>query len=129
MPFEAAPIVLAAEEEAELRRRVGAHRTPQRDAKRAQVVLLAAAGTSSARIARQVGMHESNVAKWRRQFLAERLEGLVDRPRAGRPRVYGHDERIKVAAPTATSSSAPRAAAPSAPTSGSSGARPETRSA
>ena len=98
MPFAAAPIVLSSEEESELRRRVAAHRTPQRDVKRARVVLEAAAGTSSSQIAVRVGMHESNVAKWRRQFLAERLEGLVDRPRSGRPRRYGHDERIKIAA-------------------------------
>lgn len=28
----------------------------------------------------------------------DRLEGLIDRPRSGRPRRYGHDERIKIAA-------------------------------
>ena len=98
MPFSAAPIVLDPEVEAELRRRVAAGTTPQRDATRAEVILLAAQGVSSAQICRRVGMHESNIAKWRRQFCAEGLDGLLDRPRSGRPRVYGHDERIKIAA-------------------------------
>lgn len=98
MPFTAAPIVLDPAEEVELRRRVAAATTPQRDARRAEIILLAAEGVPSAQICQLVGMHESNIAKWRRQFLAERLDGLVDRPRSGRPRRYGHDERIKIAA-------------------------------
>jgi len=98
MPFIAAPIVLNPAEEAELRRRVAAATTPQRVAKRAEIILLAAQGVSSAQICQRVGMHESNIARWRRQFLAERLDGLLDRARSGRPRRYGHDERIKIAA-------------------------------
>lgn len=98
MPFRAAPIELDEAEQAELRRRLAAATTPQRDARRAEVILLAAEGVSSAQIAQRVGMHESNIAKWRRQFLAHRLDGLVDAPRPGRPRRYGHDERIKIAA-------------------------------
>ena len=98
MPFTAAAIVLDPGEEAELRRRVAAATTPQRDAKRAQIILLAAAGVPSAQICQRVGMHESNIAKWRRQFITDRLDGLVDQPRSGRPRVYGHDERLKIAA-------------------------------
>ncbi len=98
MPFIAAPIVLDPAEEAELRRRVAAATTPQRDVKRAEIILLAAQGVSSAQICQRVGMHESNIARWRRQFLAERLDGLLDRVRSGRPRRYGHDDRIRIAA-------------------------------
>jgi hypothetical protein len=51
-----------------------------------------------ARIAREVGMHEENVAIWRRRFMAQGVDGLADAPRAGGPLTYGHDERLKIAA-------------------------------
>lgn len=43
-------------------------------------------------------MHESNVAKWRNRFREKGLEGLDDDPRSGRRRVFGHDERMAMAA-------------------------------
>lgn len=43
-------------------------------------------------------MHESNVAKWRNGFRDQGLEGLEDSPRPGRPRRFGHDERMAMAA-------------------------------
>lgn len=98
MGFKAAPIVLDDKTRAELQRRVRASTTPQRDVRRAQIILLAAEGISSAKISKQVGMHESNLAVWRRRFLAEGLEGLKDAPRPGGPETYGHDDRIKMAA-------------------------------
>lgn len=42
------------------------------------------------------GPHQ--VGEWRRRFLADRLEGLSDRARFGRPRRLGHDQRIEIAA-------------------------------
>src|SRR5438128_7941234 len=98
MGYKAAPIVLDDKTRAELQRRVRAATTPQRDAKRAQIILLAADGVSSARISKQVGMHESHIAMWRRRFLAKGLDGLGDAPRPGGPQTYGHDDRIKMAA-------------------------------
>jgi DNA-binding CsgD family transcriptional regulator len=45
-------------ERAELQRRVRAHTTPQRAAKRARVVLLAAEGLPNRQIAAQMGMNQ-----------------------------------------------------------------------
>ena len=69
------PLVITEAERAELQRRVRAHTTPQRAAKRAQVVLLAAEGVANRQIAPIVGMNEHTVAQWRRRFQAERLAG------------------------------------------------------
>lgn len=85
-------------ERAELERRVRAHTSTQRTVKRARVVLLASEGMPIRRIAGVVGMDQHYVGVWRRRFEAERLAGLEDRPRSGRPRVYGHDERVKIVA-------------------------------
>ena len=86
------------EERVELNRRAAGHTSSVRDAKRARIILLAADGVPSRQISRVVGMHESNVAKWRKRFLQNRLDGLVDDPRSARPRIYGRDERVKMAA-------------------------------
>jgi len=98
MPYKAAPITLDDQTRAELVRRVRAGTCPQREAKRARIILLAADGVSSRRISAEVGMHESHVAMWRQRFLAEGLEGLLDAERPGRPVTYGHDDRMKMAA-------------------------------
>lgn len=85
-------------ERAELEARVRAHTTPQRMVRRCRIVLLAAEGVPNAKIAEQVGMNHWQVGDWRRRFETERLPGLNDRPRPGRPRLYGHDDRVKIVA-------------------------------
>jgi transposase len=92
------PLSITDGERAELQRRVRAHTTPQRAAKRARVVLLAAEGVPNRQIATLVGMNQHTVSHWRHRFEAERLAGLEDRPRPGRPLVYGHDQRLRIVA-------------------------------
>lgn len=96
--FKVEPIVLSDDERAELEARVRAHTTPFRDRRRAQVILLCAERISLHQIGERVDMNEHQVTLWRRRFIAQRLEGLVDAPRPGRPRRFGHDERLKMAA-------------------------------
>jgi transposase len=92
------PLAITDAERGELQRRVRAHTTPQRAAKRARIVLLAADGVSNRQIAPIVGMNEHTVAHWRHRFQAERLAGLQDRKRPGRPLVYDHDQRLRIVA-------------------------------
>jgi transposase len=92
------PLTITDEERAELQRRVRAHTTPQRAAKRARIVLLAAEGVPNRQIAPILGMNEHTVAQWRRRFETERLAGLQDRKRPGRPLVYDHDQRLRIVA-------------------------------
>lgn len=68
----------------------------QRDVKRAQVVLLAAAGDSTRSIARAVGYRPRIVSRWRQRFADEGLAGLKDKPRPGKKRIYtkATDKRI-----------------------------------
>ena len=92
------PLTITEAERVELQRQVRAHTTPQRAAKRARIVLLAADGLPNRQIAPIVGMHEHTVAQWRRRFQTERLAGLQDRKRPGRPLVYDHDQRLRIVA-------------------------------
>jgi len=95
-------------ERVELGRRARAHTSSQRDAKRARIVLLAAEGVPNRQIAVEVAMSEQAVGKWRRRFGKDRLAGLNDVPGRGRPRVYDHDDRLRI---VATATSAPPAPA------------------
>lgn len=98
MPFVATPITLDDETREVLETRVRAHTSTQRDVKRARIILLAADGASSLQISREIGMHESNVAQWRKRFLADGLDGLDDKQRPGAPETITSDERLTIAA-------------------------------
>jgi transposase len=73
-------------------------RGPYRDRLRAQIVLAAAAGSTNAAIAAQVGAHVDTVRKWRRRFAATRLAGLKDAHRSGRPPVFTAADRAEAVA-------------------------------
>jgi transposase len=96
--FTVEPIELTEDERAELERRARAHTSTVREAKRARIILLCAEGVSLRRIAGHVDMDQHQVGVWRRRFLADRLDGLVDQSRSGRPRRLGHDDRMAMAA-------------------------------
>ena len=81
-------IVLTAAEEAVLTARARSGRTEHRDRVRAAIVLAAAAGASNAAIATGLGLCVDTARRWRRQFASERIGGLTDRPRTGRPRRF-----------------------------------------
>ena len=91
-------IALTGEEEAVLTARARSVRGPYRDRLRAQIVLAAAAGSTSTAIAAQVGAHVDTVRKWRRRFAATRLAGLKDAPRSGRPPVFTATDRAEAIA-------------------------------
>jgi transposase len=81
-------IILSDEDHQELTLRAQATRTAHRDVIRAKIILAAAEDRTNAAIAADLQLHVDTVRKWRRRFCAERLAGLNDRPRNGRPRQF-----------------------------------------
>src|SRR5580704_10009675 len=80
----AAPLVLTAEDRAELVR-WSQGRLPWR-AERARIVLACAEpGSGVARVAAELGSTRMTVRKWRRRFAEDGLAGLIDHDRPGRP--------------------------------------------
>ena len=74
----------ALEERVELRNRVRASTTPQRDSLRARIILLRLHGEKAEGVARQLGVSVACVSKWTSRFETLGLEGLKDSPGRGR---------------------------------------------
>jgi transposase len=87
-----APLILSSDERAYLERQVRRHRVARSLSDRCRVILRCADGVPSKAIASELGLHEHTVGKWRRRFLKDRVEGLLDEARPGRPRTIADDQ-------------------------------------
>jgi len=79
---------LSGDELLELQALLRAEKTPAALFRRARLIWLLASRYSIAEASRYVGLHYTNAHAWVKRFEAERLAGLQNRPRPGRPRVY-----------------------------------------
>jgi len=86
MPMRSPYVIrLTKGERAELLARSREYTSPYREVVRAKIVLLASQGLGNARIADHLRTPRQIVSKWRRRFHDERLSGLDELPRSGRP--------------------------------------------
>jgi transposase len=89
----AVQIVLSADEREQLESWTRRRTSAQALALRSRIVLAAADGVTNSEIAERLGISRPTVTKWRSRFATERLDGLVDEPRPGRPRTVT-DEHV-----------------------------------
>ena len=89
------PLVLTDGERRTLATLVRRLKKAQALATRAQIVLACAEGGSVLSVAAELGVSRETVSKWRSRFLRDRLAGLADQPRPGRPRKIT-DEQIEL---------------------------------
>ena len=84
----AVPIVLTDDEREQLRAWARRPTSAQALASRSRIVLACADSPDEAngQIAETLGVSRPTVTKWRNRFAVDRLEGLLDEPRPGRPR-------------------------------------------
>ncbi len=78
-------IVLSEEEKKKLQSIAQKYTAPYFSVVRARIVLLAAQGLSNDQIAVKLDTPRQIVSKWRKRFFEERLDGLSDQSRSGRP--------------------------------------------
>ena len=71
-----------------MHRRAAKYTLPYFQAQRARMILMAAEGLSNDEIARRLDTRRDVVSMWRQRFFTERLAGLEERARPGRPRTF-----------------------------------------
>src|SRR6516165_10365272 len=81
-------IVLRYEERRELEARAAKYTLPYFQVVRARMILHAAEGLSNDQIAERLDTRREVVSLWRKRFFEERLAGLEERARPGRPRSF-----------------------------------------
>jgi len=78
-------IVLSGDERRELEAAARRYTSPYSEVVRARIVLYAAEGVGNDEIATRLDTPRQVVSKWRKRFFEQRLVGLTDLPRGGRP--------------------------------------------
>lgn len=86
-------LMLAEAEKSELERTVRATTSEQRAVLRAKAILLASSGRNNSAISAILGCDIKTVRKWRARFIKERMDGLYDLSRSGRPRKFTASHR------------------------------------
>lgn len=86
-------IVLSNGERASLKAVARKYTSPYRDVIRAKIVLLAALGLGNDVISARLDTPRQIVSKWRKRFFEERLAGLEELPRGGRPATFSPQRR------------------------------------
>ena len=81
-------ITLSRDEEKELLNRSSKYTLPYFMVLRAKMILLAAQGLSNDQIAAKLDTRREVVCVWRKRFFEQRLDGLEERSRPGRPRAF-----------------------------------------
>jgi len=89
-----AELVLSETERTELKLLSSRRKTAQALAMRARIVLECARGLENQEVAARLRVAKGTVGKWRRRFVARRMDGLHDEARSGAPRSI-EDERIE----------------------------------
>ena len=81
-------VLLSVDEKVRLQAIAQKYTSQYRDVMRAKIVLLAAEGLSNKEIGQRLDLPRQIVSKWRKRFFDQRLAGLQERPRQGRPGVF-----------------------------------------
>ncbi|MFH1527469.1 MAG: helix-turn-helix domain-containing protein [Bacteroidota bacterium] len=79
------PIVLTENERKELKRISNQYTSPYYIVVRAKIALMASEDIDNKTIGERLNLPRQIVSKWRKRFFEERIEGLDDKPRSGRP--------------------------------------------
>ena len=86
-------IRLSPEEKNELVRRAAKYTLPYYHVLRARMILIAAEGWDNDEIGARLDKRREVVSRWRKRFFEQRLPGLYEQSRSGRPRDFPPGDR------------------------------------
>src|SRR6202521_3238394 len=86
-----AALVLRPEQREQLEGMASSRSLPAGLVSRARIILRSASGKANLQVARQLGLTNATVGKWRQRFLEQDVAGLHDELRPGRPRPISDD--------------------------------------
>ena len=89
-------LLISEAERDELERLARRPKTAQALALRARIILRCSSGALNQDVARDLGVCNVTVGKWRERFVRNRVAGLLDEPRPGAPRTVGDDQVERV---------------------------------
>lgn len=92
----ATKVILNSEERDTLLSWLRKGKTEQRLVERAQIILAESEGKTNIEIAKQLNTRLARISKWRTRFVKDRLAGLTDAPRSGKPATYDHNTEKQV---------------------------------
>jgi hypothetical protein len=81
-------IMLTNHEKEKLERLASRYTSPYYTVVRAKIILMAAQGLDNKTIGERLSLPRQIVSKWRKRFFEQRLDGLEDLPRIGRPSAF-----------------------------------------
>ena len=102
MPAPLRARMMSGEERATIEQLARSRTAPARTVERARIVLLSRDGESVEEIEQTLGVCPATVRLWLNRFNREGVQGLADRPRAGRPPVYSPEQIGEVVATSLT---------------------------
>src|SRR6059058_4457681 len=96
MARRVAPLVVPAEQQAELRRVLNRSTSTQREVRRARIILERASGLSQEDTTRRINMNRPIVALWEQHFRMKGLAGLSDEKGRERKPSIANEKRERV---------------------------------
>lgn len=96
MSRQATIVILTKDDRRTLESWIRSGSTEQRLVSRARIVLAAADGEATMKIAERFKVYPTTVSKWRMRFAANGIAGLSDAPRSGSPERYGEETERRI---------------------------------
>ena len=81
-------IMLSNQEKEKLDKLASKYTSPYYSVVRAKIILMAAQGLDNKTIGERLSLPRQIVSKWRKRFFEQRLDGLEDLSRSGRPSAF-----------------------------------------